>query len=178
MNELDNPENINNEIPLNLKGSLKSFLGTELAPLIKKSLESVDINPNMYELENYGHENYCGFPVTEAKNPYSNEDVELSPIVLAIFDGVREGKIVLDYTAPNDVELIPATMDRFNGSDETFHGLGSNADKLRKLLSVSLEGLVDTETGNVLAYAVALSGDGGREGHAIISTNDVRPRHS
>jgi hypothetical protein len=178
MNELDNLENIDNEIPLNLKGSLKSFLGTELAPLIKKSLESANINPNTYELENYGHENYYGFPVTEAKSPYATEDVELSPIVLAIFDGVREGKIVLDYTVSNDVELIPATMDRFNGSNEPFHGIGSNADILRKLFSTSLEGLVDAETGNVLAYAVALSSDGGKEGHAIISTNDVRSRHN
>ncbi|MDB5186329.1 MAG: hypothetical protein JWL85_852 [Candidatus Saccharibacteria bacterium] len=177
MNEIVNPENMDNE-PLNLQASLRSFLGTGLAPLIQESLELAGINPNTYVLGNYGHENYYGFPATVAIYPGKNETAKLSPIVLAIFEGIHEGRIVLDPTAHNDVELIPATMDRFNGSDEPFHGLGSNADKLQKLFSMSLEGLVDAETRNVLAYAVALSSDGGKEGYAIISTNDVRAKRN
>jgi hypothetical protein len=149
---------------IGLKGALKSFETTPLAPLIETALAEASIAPYAYDLSEAGHFNYCGLPATEAQATGEEEMVE-SPIVSAIANGIDAGEIVLRPVALNTV--------RFATTAETPN---SNAARLSKLFPIALTSLHDAASDELLAYAVPLSPDGGRTGHAFVSTQDVVPR--
>ena len=145
---------------IGLQGPMSSFEGTSLVSLIKEALDTAGIDPRKYEISNE-HANYHGFPATE-RGFNEDEDVKLSPIIEAIFDGLENGSIVTKPADPNKVNII---SDKDNKT--------SNARLLTKLYSFNLEEILDAKSGNIMAYAAPLSSDGGRSGYAILSTNDV-----
>ncbi|MET0980308.1 MAG: hypothetical protein ABWX90_03570 [Candidatus Saccharimonadales bacterium] len=167
MNNFENQKDIEKETHLGLKGALESFEGTALIPLIKASLEEADIKPYAYDLEESGHAEYLGFPATSARRNSSGES-SLSPIVSAIKVALEQGEIDLELASKN-VRLKPWSMYPEDGSDP----YAGNAHRTSKLNSVGLLALKDAESGEVLAFAARLASDGGRGGHAFISTNDV-----
>jgi hypothetical protein len=170
MTDIENPKSLEQETHLGLKGALKSFEGTALIPTIRAALEAAAIRPYAYDLEMSGHAQYFGFPAT-CERGRTEEESELSPIVKAIFAGLEEDKMILEYPERGTVHLKSWSMYPADGSDP-YEG---NAFRTAKLFSDSLLAVKDVETDEVLAYAASLSSDGGRKGYAFISTNDVIP---
>lgn len=142
---------------IGLKGKLKAFELTPLAPLIRSTLEYAGINPVHYRINEFGHANYHGLPATEPQG-----DEVVSPIVEGIYKGMQAGQIVTEPITDKDVAFTddPDLLD-------------SNPNLLNKLFPLNVEGIYDVESGETLAYAVPTSADGGREGYAILSTKHV-----
>jgi hypothetical protein len=163
----ENQKSNEKEPALGLKGALESFEGTALIPLIKASLEEANIKPYAYDLEKSGHAEYLGLPATSARRNGGGES-SLSPIVSAIKVALEEEKISLEPASEN-VRLKPWRMYPEDGSDPYV----GNAHRTAKLNNAGLLALKDAESGEILAFAARLGSDGGRAGHAFISTNDV-----
>lgn len=162
------------EPALEFTGALASFNGTEFAPYIQEALEESGLDPATYDPDNYGHENFRGFPVTEPMSPYADKFVP-SPIIAKLWQMAEEGKVVIDYSAGNTHMTKPYNYPGFDPTPIPYPAPRmSNAEALSRLWDVSLEAIVDTETGATLAYGIGLSAEAGYNGHAIISTNDVQ----
>jgi hypothetical protein len=88
---------------------------------------------------------------------------------MAIEAALEDETMTVSHPKIGSVKLKPWSMYPSDGSDP-WEG---NAHRTAKLNSVGLLELKSVETDEVVAYAAPLSSDGGREGFAILSTNDV-----
>ncbi len=145
------------EPKIGFKGALASFEHTPLAPIIKSALEARGIDPKEYdagEHYDFGDAHYNGFPSTETTD--TRGKTKPSPIMDAISEGLDNGTIILEKTSFIKHKINPDSP---------------NAQILSKVYDIEMV-LKDPE-GTILGYAVGLGSDGGHNGHAILSTNDV-----
>lgn len=153
--------------PYGFAEALISFEGTPFAGFIAESLTQAGIDPSGYDPRRHGHDNYMGLlastpdGVGERTNP--------SPVITALERSITSNEITLSHVDQSQVGIPPWSMYPADGSDP-YQG---NAWRTSKLSSFSLMELRDAQTGSTLGYLAGLSSDGGRQGYALLSINDV-----
>lgn len=152
---------------LGLKEGMESFEGTPFVPMIEAALSEAGIDPVGYDPLRYGHDEYCGLPATTPSDRHSPKSP--SPIITYLDKAVQSGQIAVIKPALGTVSFKQYSMYPLEGAEP----IDPNAWRTSKLATIGMVSFTDSVTGQVLAYGAPLSGDGGREGHAIISTNSV-----